>query len=476
MKHVIESLAVLALCALASPALHAQRVGMPGQPAPAGTAGQAGLPGLGSPAGFAPPATRPLGPAAAPTEQALDRVVAVVNDEAITQYEVDQSKARVVREMNEAKVPMPAPDVLQKQVLERLINEKALLQYAKDTGIRVDDNIVETTIVRVAQENKMTLEQLRAALERDKIPYNAYREDIRRELTIQRVRYREVEQKLFVSDAEVDNYLANLAAQGGGGSEYLLSHIYVSVPDQATPDQLEARKKRAEQALADVNAGKDFGQVAASFSDAPDALQGGNLGWRTPAKVPTVFGDLLKTLQKGQVSQVVRSPAGYHIVKLVDVRNLNAPTVVDQTHVEHILVKVNESVSETEGKTRIDRIRDNIVAGAKFEDQAKVNSEDSSSAKGGDLGWLSPGDTLPDFEKAYMKLKINELSEPVRSAFGWHLIKVLERRQQDVTRDRQRAQASQAIKQRKSEEQFTEFVRQTRDQAYVEIKSDDTRS
>ncbi|MBS0321854.1 MAG: peptidylprolyl isomerase [Proteobacteria bacterium] len=461
MKLAISSLAVLALCALTSSPLHAQRAG-----------GQ--VPISGAP--FAPPAVRSMAPAQPQAEQALDRVVAVVNDEAITQYEVDQSKARVVREMNEAKVPLPPPDVLQKQVLERLINEKALLQYAKETGIRVDDNIVEATIVRVAQENKMTLDQLRAALEHDHIPYNAYREDIRRELTIQRVRYREVEQKLFVSDAEVDNYLANQAAQGGGGSEYLLSHIYVSVPDQATPDQIEQRRKRAEQALADVQAGKDFGQVAASYSDAPDALQGGNLGWRTPAKVPTVFGDILKTLQKGQVSQVVRSPAGFHIVKVVDIRNLNSPTVVDQTHVEHILVKVNESVSESEAKVRIDRIRDNIVAGAKFEDQAKVNSEDSSSAKGGDLGWLSPGDTLPEFEKAYMKLKVGELSEPVRTAFGWHLIKVLERRQQDVTRDRQRAQAMQAIKQRKSEEQFTEFVRQTRDQAYVEIKTDDARS
>ena len=406
-------------------------------------------------------------------EALLDRVIAVVNDEAITQYDVNQSRARTLRQLADSKVPAPPADVLDKQVLERLINEKAMLQYAKESGIKIDDTTVERTITRVAQENKMTFDQLRKALEQENIPFAVYRDEIRREMTVQRVREREVDQRIFVTDAEVDNYLANAAAQAGGDQEYLISHVFVSVPEQATPDQIEARRKRAEAALAQVNGGTDFGQIAASYSDAPDALQGGNLGWRTPARLPTVFVESLRGLSKGQVSPVIRSPAGFHIVKLVDKRGLNASTVVDQTHVSHILVKVNEAVSEAEAKVRIDRIHDAITNGAKFEDQAKVNSEDASSAKGGDLGWLSPGDTVPEFEKAYMKLKVGELSDPVRTPFGWHLIEVTGRRQQDVTKDRQRAQARQAIQQRKSEEEFAEFVRETRDRAYVEYKVDE---
>jgi peptidyl-prolyl cis-trans isomerase SurA len=415
-----------------------------------------------------PPTARPLG-----EDALLDRVIAVVNDEAITQYDLNQSRVRTLRQLNEAKVPVPPADVLDKQVLERLINERALLEYAKESGIKIDDTTVERTILRVAQENKMTPDQLRAALDHDHVPYAQYREDIRREITLQRVREREVDQKIFVTEAEVDNYLANQAAQAGGDSEYMVSHVLVSVPEQATPDQLEQRRKRAENALAQIKAGTDFGQIAASYSDAPDALQGGSLGWRTPARLPPIFVEALQGMKKGDVAGVIRSPSGFHILKLVDVRSLNASTVVDQTHVKHILIKVNENVSEAEAKARIDRIHDAIVAGAKFDDQAKVNSEDASSAKGGDLGWLSPGDTVPDFEKAYTKLKINELSDPVRTVFGWHLIEVTERRQQDVTKDRQRAQARQALQQRKSEEQFAEFVRSTRDRAYVEYKVDD---
>jgi peptidyl-prolyl cis-trans isomerase SurA len=189
--------------------------------------------------------------------------------------------------------------------------------------------------------------------------------------------------------------------------------------------------------------------------------------------LPAVFVEAAQKMSKGDVSPVIRSPAGFHIIKLVDQRNRNAPTVVDQTHARHILVRANESLSDAEAKAKIDRIRERIVGGAKFEDQAKVNSDDASSVKGGDLGWLSPGDTLPDFEQAMNKLKVNEISEPIRTPFGWHLIEVLERRKQDVTKERQRAQARQAITQRKSEEAFQEFIRQTRDRAYVEIKSDE---
>jgi len=421
------------------------------------------------PAPVPPPPPRTELPAVA-----LDRVVAVVNDEALTQYEVNESKRVTVQQMKEAKVQPPAPDVLDKQVLERLITERALMQFAKESGVRVDDTMVERTILRVAQENKLSPEDFRKVLDRENIPYAKYREDVRKEVTLQRLREREVDSKIVVSDAEVDNYLATVAAQAGGESEYLLSHVLVRVQEQASPDQIDQRRRRAEDALTQIKSGADFTLVAASFSDAPDALQGGSLGWRTPARLPTIFADLVRGMKKDEVSGVLRSPAGFHILKLVDSRSRNSPTVVEQTRVRHILIKVNEIVSESEGKTRIDRARDRIVSGGvKFEDQAKAISEDASSAKGGDLGWISPGDTVPDFEQAMMKLKPGDLSQPVRTPFGWHLLQVQERRQQDVTQERQRDQARQALRQRKSDEQFQEFVRQTRDRAFIEVKADE---
>ena len=328
-------------------------------------------------------------------------------------------------------------------------------------------------ILRIAQENKLSPADFRKVLEREGIAYSKYREDIRRELIVQRLREREVENRVFVSDSEVDNYLATVAAQGGGENEYLVSHILVRVPEQSSPEQIGQRQKRAEEILARVKAGEDFGQVAATYSEATDAQQGGTLGWRTPARLPSVFVEAVRTLPKGGVSPVLRSAAGFHIIKVVDVRGGDQPNVVQQTHVEHILVKVNELTSDVEAKARIDRIRERIVTGAKFEDQARLNSEDASSAKGGDLGWVNPGDLVPDFASAMDRLKIGELSQPVRTPFGWHLILVLERREQDISKNRQRDQARVALRQRKSDEQFNEFVRQTRDRAYVEIKADE---
>jgi peptidyl-prolyl cis-trans isomerase SurA len=382
-------------------------------------------------------------------------------------------KRIVLAQMKASNVRPPAADALENQVLERLIVDRALQQFAKDNGVRVDDQMVERTILRIAQENKLTPEELRRALEREKISYAKYREDIRREVTIQRLREREVDSRVQVSEAEVENYLATVAAQAGGENEYLLAHVMVAVPEQATPDQIDARRKRAEDALQQVKGGKEFREVAAAFSDAPDAVQGGDLGWRTPARLPSVFVNAVKDMKKGDVSPVLRSPGGFHIVKLNDSRSRNAPTVVEQTHVRHILVRVNETTSESEAKAKIDRIKDRIDTGANFPDQAKVNSEDASASKGGDLGWINPGDTVPEFEQAMAKLKLGEVSGPVRSSFGWHLILVEERRTQDVTVERKRDVARNAIRARKADEQFGEFMRQVRDKAYVEYKTDE---
>ena len=403
----------------------------------------------------------------------LDRVLVVVNDEAVTQWDMNEQRRIVLSQLKASNIQPPSNDVLDKQVLERLIVERALLQFAKDTGIRVDDTTVERTILRVAEENKLKPDEFRKVLEREGIPYANYREDIRRQIIVQRVREREVDSKVTVSDAEVDNYLATLASQAGGEDEYLLSHIYITVPEQATPDVVEARRQRAAEALTEVRSGKDFAQIAAAYSNAPDASSGGDLGWRTAARLPSVFAEIVRKMKPGEVSGVLRSAGGFHVVKLADVRNRNQPTVVEQTHARHILIKVNETTSESEAKTRIDRLKDRLAGGAKFEDIARVNSEDASSARGGDLGWISPGDTVPDFERAMVGLGVNEVSAPVRTPFGWHLIQVLERRKQDITQDRRREQARQAIRQRKSDEQMEEFIRQLRDRTYVEYKSEE---
>ena len=403
----------------------------------------------------------------------LDRVIVVVNDEALTQWDLNEERRVFLEQLKASNITPPPNDVLDKQVLQRLIIERALLQYAKQSGIRVDDTTVERTILRVAQENKLSPEEFRKVLEKEHIPYANYRDDLRRQIIVQRVREREVDSKVMVTDAEVDNYLATVASQAGGDSEYHLSHIYITVPEQATPAIVEASRKRAEAALDEINAGKSFGEVAATFSAAPDASSGGDLGWRTSARLPTVFADVVRTLKPGEVSGILRSPAGFHIVKLLEIRSHNQPTIVEQTHARHILIKVNESTSEADAKAKIERLRERLIAGAKFEDIARANSEDASAAKGGDLGWLSPGDTVPDFEHAMDKLKVGEISEPVRSPFGWHLIEVLGRRKQDITKEREREQARQAIRQRKSDEQWDEFVRQLRDRTYVEYKTDD---
>jgi peptidyl-prolyl cis-trans isomerase SurA len=413
-------------------------------------------------------------PATAPQRVvAIDRVIAVVNDEAITQYDLDDARRIVLQQLKQQNVQQPAPDVLEKQVLERLITERALLQYAKENGIKVDDTQVERAIQRIAEDNKLTLDGLRQALAKDNVTYVKYREDVRNEIIVQRLREREVEGRITVSDGEVENYLATIKAQSGGEAEYRLAHILVVVPEQASAEQIEAKRSRAEEALKSIRGGVDFGQVAAGFSDASDALSGGNLGWRPGARLPTVFTEVVRGMNIGEVSPVLRSAAGFHIVKLLERRNRNDPAMVDQTHVRHILVRVNEITSEADAKVKIERLKDRLDGGAKFEDIAKLNSEDPSSAKGGDLGWVSPGDVVPPFEESMNKLAINQVSGPVRTSFGWHLIEVLERRKQDISADRERQQAQLAIRQRKSEEAFQDWVRQTRDRAYVELRLDE---
>ena len=352
-------------------------------------------------------------------------------------------------------------------MLERLIMDQAQFAYAKENGLRIDDPQLDQAIGRIAANNKLSVVQFRAMLEKDGVPYAEFREEIRGEMIMARLREREVESRLVVSDSEIDNYLANQAASGGG-DEYHLAHILLRAPESVTPEQLQKLRQRAEQALAKARAGENFAELTATFSDAPDALQGGDLGWRPLDRLPTLYAEAAAKLQDGGISELLRSSAGFHIVKLVGKRGGNAPASVMQTNARHILIRVNEVVSEAEARHRLQTVRERIVNGMDFAEQARVFSQDGSAAKGGDLGWLNPGDTVPDFERAMEALKPGELSPVIQSPFGMHLIQVIERRERDVSAERQRSVARQAIRERKLDDAYQDWLRQLRDRTYVE--------
>lgn len=406
---------------------------------------------------------------AAPAEPIeADRIVAVVGDEVVTHVELRTRLAAALKQLQKQGTPLPPQDVLERQMLERLIMERVQLQYARDSGMRVDDNQLEQAIGRIAAGNNMTLPQFRAALEKDGVQYAQFREEIRNEMVTVRLREREVDSKLIISDGEIDNYLASQAASGGGGEEYQLAHILLRAPESASPEQLQKLRLRGEQALKRAQAGENFAQLTAAFSDAPDALQGGDLGWRALNRLPSLYAEVAGRLQAGQVSELLRSSAGFHVVKLLNKRGGSAPASVQQTLARHILIRMNEVISEGEARRKLESIRERIVNGVDFAEQARLNSQDGSAAKGGDLGWLNPGDTVPEFERAMDSLKIRELSPVVQSPFGMHLIQVQERRERDVSVERQRGVARQALRERKLDEAYQDWLRQLRDRAYVE--------
>jgi len=401
--------------------------------------------------------------------QPLDHIVAVVNDEVITRQELTRRYQEVAQNLSRQNTQLPPREVLEKQLLERMVTELALQQHARSTGIRVDPTQVERALQRIAAQNKLDMASLAAALEKDGQSLDGMRKTIRNEILITRARERDVDNRISVSDAEIEGYLQTQAQQGVE-TEYNFSHILITVPENASPEQIQARRARAEDVLAQLAAGADFPRLSASHSDAPNAMQGGAFGWRASGKIPALYADALKPLQPGQVSPLLRSSNGFHILKLNDKRGLDATLSVTQTHARHILIKTNEITSETDARNRLLQLKERIDNGVKFDELARLHSEDGSAAKGGDLGWVNPGDTVPDFEKAMNALQVGEVSGPIQSPFGWHLIQVLERRDQDVTQERQKLLARQAIRERKAEEAFEDWVRQIRDAAYVELR------
>lgn len=404
----------------------------------------------------------------------VDRIVAIINKDVVTSSELAEQVSFAQRQLRRQGIAPPERAVLERQLLERLILEKAQLQLAKENAIRVDEVQLDRSIERIAQSNNLTLAGFRQMLEKDGVPFERFREDVRSQIMLTRLREREVDERIEVSESEINLYLEETKAAGSAQTEYNFAHILVRLPEQASPERIEQARARAEKARAEARAGADFGALAASTSDAPGSLQGGTMGWRAEERLPELFAGSLKAMRPGEVSEVLRSPAGFHVLKLIERRGMEAGAPVTQTRVRHILVRPSEVVSEADARRRLLDLRERIVTGgADFAELARLHSQDGSAARGGDLDWVYSGDTMPEFERAMDALKPGEVSQPVKSPFGWHLIQVLERRAAGLSPDRRRLQARMTLRERKADEAFQEWLRQLRDRTYVEIRLED---
>ena len=410
----------------------------------------------------------------------VDAIVAVVNTDVITLKELDDRVRLVEQRLKRQNTQMPPREVLQRQLLERMIVTRAQMQLARDSGIRVDDIMLDRAVSRIAEQNQLSLQTFRDQLERDGLSFARFREEIREEITLQRLREREVDNKLQIGESEVDNYLAASAGKNDAGQQELsIAQILVRVPENASPQQIADRRKRAETAIAQLKSGADFAKTAASFSDAGDALNGGDLGWRSVSRLPQLFVDAVEKINEGEIASLVRSANGFHVLKLNGRRTASlakgaSGTMVQQTRARHILIKVNQIISSAEARRKLVELRERLDnKAAKFEDLARLYSNDGSASKGGDLGWIYPGDTVPEFERGMNALSPGEVSQPIESPFGFHLIEVLERKTEEVSRERQRMMARQSLREQKLDEAYEDWLRQLRDRAYVEYRLDE---
>jgi peptidyl-prolyl cis-trans isomerase SurA len=403
----------------------------------------------------------------------MDRIVAIVDQAVVTEQELESRIATVTAQFKKQGTELPAETILRKQILERLITDTLQLQYAAQTGLKVDDNQLDKTIGRIAEQNQLSLAEFTEALAKDGVSMTKFRADIRNEITLARLREREVDGRVNVSESEIDNFLTSQAANNENQDEYEIAHLLIRTPEEGTTEDIQKAKSKVDSALTELKAGVSFAKVSASFSDAPNALEGGSLGWKKASQMPALFLDALKAMQVGEVSAPLRSPNGFHVLKLNNKRGGNSPLVIQQTHARHILIKLSEIMSEKDGKLKIDGIKERFDNGEKFEALARQYSEDSTASSGGDLNWVNPGDTVPQFEKAMNELKDLQISPPVRTQFGWHLIQVIERRSQDMSKEAARLKARQEIRAKKADEAYQDWIRELRDRAYVEIRLED---
>ncbi len=402
----------------------------------------------------------------------LDRIVAVVEDDVILERELSQEVSAITQKLRANNVMVPPAFVLRKQVLERMIIDKLQRQMAAKSGITVSDEMLRASVVDIAGRNNMTLEQFRAELENQGMDFGQFQESIRSEIIINQLRAREIGTRIKVTDREVAHYLETQGRVGQEKIKYRLGHILVSVPEAASASVIQKAEEKAQRVIADLRAGEDFKQTAISVSDGGNALGGGDLGWRTMGQIPTLFVDAVSKMGRGEVSDPIRSPSGFHIIKMLEMEGVEKH-IVTKTRVRHILIKTNELIDDEEAQKRLLALKQRIADGDDFATLAKSHSDDKGSAiKGGDLDWVGPGALVPPFEAAMNKLAINEISKPVQTQFGWHIIQVLEREDRDNSTEFKKNQVREEIRKRKIEEETELWLRRLRDEAFVDINLD----
>ena len=405
----------------------------------------------------------------------LDRVVAVVNDDIISRSELDARLERVRKQLRQSGTALPPPNALRRQVLERLIYRRLQLQLARNSGIRVGDERLNRTLLRIAEQNELTLREFRDAIERDGVDFARFREEIRDDVMISEVRRRRVENQINISRRDIDDYISMTESRGAEADRhrYRIGHILIAVPDGASSEEIAEARVRAQRVLEELRTGADFANMAVTHSDGQQALEGGDLGWRLASDLPTMLADAVLDLEVGDVSEPVRSTSGFHLVKLVD-RQGSERQMIRQTRARHILVTLDALTDNAEARRQLRVLRERIVNGQDFGELARIHSDDPGSAsRGGELGWVDPGNTVPVFERMMDSLEPGAISEPFRSQFGWHLVQVLERRDRDGTETSQRAEARRRLRARKIEENTQAWLRRVRDEAYVEYRLDE---
>ncbi|HSJ48576.1 MAG TPA: peptidylprolyl isomerase [Gammaproteobacteria bacterium] len=406
-------------------------------------------------------------------EQALNRIVAVVNDGVVLQSQLDRRTDQIRQQLLERDTRLPPMDVLRKQVLERLIMEEIQLQLAASMNIRIEDELLNANLRQMAEANNLDLAGFRQALEAEGYSFAEFRDEVRKQLIIARLHAQQVENRIQVSEQEIENLLTS-QEHGADDREFLLSHILVALPEAASPQQIQDAQARTESLLERLRAGEEFSQMAVAESDGQQALEGGSLGWRKASQLPSLFADVARNLERGEISEPIRSASGFHIVRMDDVRGGDERHVITQTHARHILLRPDELQSAAQVENRLLQLRRRIEGGDDFETLARAHSQDAvSAARGGDLGWSNPGDLVPEFEKEMSQLQPGEVSPPFESRFGWHIVQVLERRERDSTEEFRRAEAREQVRQRKIQEESASWMRRMRDESYVEYRLED---
>jgi peptidyl-prolyl cis-trans isomerase SurA len=418
-------------------------------------------------AGAAHAQTRELSASGVP----LDRVIAVVNEGIVLQSQLETQTAMIEERLRDQGAQLPPADVIRQQVLERLVLQEIQVQRATRLGVQVPDEMLNEALRDVAKRNNIEFEQMPLALEAQGIDYATYRDEMRREIMMSLLRQRDVFPRIYVSPRELDQALERETAQSGANTEYDVSHILLSLPESATAEQVDKVETLARDIRRRATSGEEFGQLALAYSQAQSALERGKLGWRRMNQLPQFIGELVAAMEPGAVSEPVRTPTGFHLVRLDETRGADSgPVMVEQVHARHILLRPNEVQDDATTRQRLSAIRDRILAGEDFAALASVTSEDPGSAtRGGDLGWSAPGSFDPEFESALVSLEQDEISEPFRSQFGWHIVQLLGRRTHDQSDELRRQRVLTALRESKVDEETELWLRRLRDEAYVEI-------